>query len=249
MATVAGTGGNIDIGHVLSRGFETIGQNFLAFAGLSVVLGGIPTFASSYLAGSSTGENFLSWSGGGMLFLAILVQMVASGLLQMVIVRSSILTLGGRDADVGGSVAAALALLLPLIGLSILTGLVILIGLVLLIVPGIIAYVALIVATPVLVEERRGVIDCMERSAALTKGSRWRIFLLLLILGVAYLAFAGGLGAATLAMEASPLVSVADAAIAIVSTLVMSAMTAALYVELRTVKEGATTEGLAAIFE
>ena len=43
--------------------------------------------------------------------------------------------------------------------------------------------------------------------------------------------------------------SVGDAVIAIVSTLVMSAMTAALYVELRTVKEGATTEGLAAIFD
>ena len=249
MAGVAG-GGNIDIGNVLSRGFETIAQNFLAFSGLSVLLAGVPTFAFTYLAGAYlTDENFFSLSGGGMFLAAILVQMFAGGLLQMIIVRTSILTLSGRDPDVAGSVAAAMSLILPLIGLSILSGLIFLIGLVLLIVPGIIAYVALIVAVPVMVEERRSIIDCLERSASLTKGSRWRIFLLLLILTVAYVAMAGGIGVATLAMQADSSFPVGDAAIAIVSTLVMSAMTAALYVELRTVKEGATTEGLAAIFE
>lgn len=250
MATAAGSGGNIDIGNVLSRGFETIGRNFVAFFALSVLLGGVPTVAFSYLAGASmSGENFFSLSGGGMFLAALFVQMLAGGLLQMIIVRTSILTLSGRSPDVAGSVAAAFSLILPLIGLSILTGLMILIGLVLLIVPGIIAWVALIVAVPVMVEERRSIIDCMERSAALTKGSRWRIFLLLVILGVAYLAMAGGLVAASLEMEGTPAQFAADAIIAIVSTLVMSAMTAALYVELRTVKEGATTEGLAAIFE
>jgi hypothetical protein len=241
--------GRIEIGSVLSRGFETIGSNFPAFVGLSVLLGGLPTFAFSYLTGPNlSDDNLFAFAGGGAAIGAWLVQTVATALLQAIIVRSSILTLSGRDADIGGSITAAFGLILPLIGLSILTGLVVLIGLVLLIVPGIIAYVALSVAVPVMVEERKGVTDCMERSADLTKGSRWHIFLLLLILGVAYIVLAAALGGAMVAADAESLQAGAEAVTVAVTSLFMSAMTAALYVELRTVKEGATADGLADIF-
>jgi hypothetical protein len=248
MAT-AGPDGRIDMGSVLSRGFETIGSNFPAFLGLSVLLGGLPAFAFSYLSGETLNDdNLFAFAGGGLALAAWLVQMLASALLQAVIVRSSILTLSGRDADIGGSAAAAFGLILPLIGLTILTGLVVLIGLVLLIVPGIIAYVALSVAVPVLVEERRSVTECMERSAELTKGSRWRVFFLLLILGLAYLLLAAGIGGAMVAISGETLQFGFEAIAVTVTSLFVSAMTAALYVELRTVKEGATTEGLADIF-
>ena len=249
MATASGSDGRIDIGSVLSRGFETIGSNFPAFFGLSVLFGGVPTFIFSYLSGPDPGaDDLLGFAASGAAPGAWLVQMVATAFLQAVIVRSSILTLSGRDADIGGSMSAAFGLILPLIGLTILSGLIILIGLVLLIVPGIIAYVALSVAVPILVEERRGVTECLERSAALTKGSRWSVFLLLLILGVAYLVVAAALGGAMAAVGAETLQYGAEAAAVTVTSLFMSAMTASLYVELRTVKEGATTEGLADIF-
>ncbi|HMJ93208.1 MAG TPA: hypothetical protein VK472_03825 [Allosphingosinicella sp.] len=250
MAT-SGPGGRIDIGSVVSRGFEAIGHNFPAFLGLSILLGGLPAFAFSYLSGPNLdGQNALGFGGGGMTIAAWLVQIVATSFLQAVIVRSSILTLSGRDGDIGGSIVAAFGLILPLIGLSILSGLVITIGLVLLIVPGIIAYVALSVAVPAMVEEGRGITDCMERSAELTKGSRWQIFLLLLILVVAYFVLAAGLGAASIVSEEAGILQfVAEAVVGTANALFMSTMTAALYVELRTVKEGATTEGLAAIFE
>ena len=248
MATA--TDGRIDIGAVLSRGFEAITLNLPAFLGLSILLGGLPAFAFSYLSGANLENEAFPLSGSGATTIgAWLVQVVATSFLQAVIVRSSILTLSGRDGDIGGSMVAAFGLVLPLIGLSILTWLVVLIGLVLLIVPGIIAYVALSVAVPAMVEEGQGITESMERSAALTKGSRWRIFLLFLILVVAYFVLAAGLGAALVAAdEITDLAFAADAAIGTASALFMSAMTAALYVELRTVKEGATTEGLASIF-
>ena len=60
---------------------------------------------------------------------------------------------------------------------------------------------------------------------------------------------AAGLGAASVAVdETESLTFVAEAVVGTVGALFMSVMTAALYVELRTVKEGATTEGLASIF-
>jgi hypothetical protein len=241
--------GRIEIGSVLSRGFETIGSNLPAFVGLSALLGGLPTFAFYYLTGSNlSDDNLFAFTGGGAAVGAWLVQTVATALLQAIIVRSSILTLSGRDADINGSLAAAFGLILPLVGLSILTGLIVLIGLVLLIVPGIIAYVALSVAVPVMVEERKGVTECIERSADLTKGSRWPIFFLLLILGVAYIVLAALLGGAMVAAGAETLQGAAEAVTVAVTSLFMSAMTAALYVELRTVKEGATADGLADIF-
>lgn len=241
----------IDIGTVISRGFEAISLNLPAFLGLSVLLGGVPALAFAWLSGANMDDsNVFAFSGGGMALLSWLVQIVTSAFLQAIIVRSSILTLSGRDADIGGSVAAAFGLVLPLIGLSILCGLVEMIGLILLIVPGIIAYVALSVAVPAMVEEGRGITESMERSAALTKGSRWKIFFLLLILVVGYFVLAAGLGAASVAAEeAGTLNFVAEAVAGTAAALFMSAMTAALYVELRTVKEGATTEGLASIFD
>jgi uncharacterized membrane protein len=249
MAT-AGSDGRIDIGSVLSRGFEAIGRNFPAFLAFSVLLGGLPGFAFSYLTGENPGaSSLLVLTGGGAAVGAWLVQTLTTALLQAIIIRSSILTLSGRDGDVGGSAVSALGLMLPLVGLTILTNLVVLIGFVLLIVPGIIAYVALSVAVPVLVEERRTVTESMERSAALTKGTRWHIFLLLLILWIGYFMLAAGLGAAMIAAGGETLQPVIEAAAAAVLSLIMSAMTAALYVELRTVREGATTEGLSAIFE
>ena len=129
-----------------------------------------------------------------------------------------------------------------------------------LIIPGIIFYVMFSVAVPVMVEERAGVIGSLERSAALTRGSRWQVFGVLVIFALFNMAVGmvlgviggvAGAGASAGAGGSPSLIgqlfvsSVSGVAVA----LVLAAMLASLYVELRTVKEGATTESLAAIFE
>jgi hypothetical protein len=245
----------IDVGRTIGRGLQTIGAQLPAYLGLSILLAGIPTFATSY---SPAGDGnildpllaFETLSLG-----AVLLSFVTTTLLQATIVRSAILTSSGRPADVPGSLVGALAICLPLIGLSILTSIIIGIGFVLLIVPGCIALCALSVAVPAMVEERLGIIGSMERSAALTKGSRGRIFLMLILLMLAYFLFAAVVAAVgVIAGEGAGTGNAAIAAgfeaiSASLSSLVVSAMVASLYVELRTVKEGATAEGLASIFE
>lgn len=240
----------IDIGRVLQRAFETIGRNAAGFILLCVALAGVPSFAFEWIALSNDPDPADMFSGPGALvnLAAWLLSIFTSYLLNAALVRSVILDLSGRPADLGGSLTGALALVLPMIGLVILSGLGIGFGLILLIVPGIIFYIMWIVAVPVLVEERAGVLGSMSRSAELTQGSRWRIFGLLLI----FIFFNGAMVAVTQAIvggEQRPLVlALASAVAATAYALLGAAMTASLYLELRTVKEGATADGLADIF-
>ncbi|HEX8257701.1 MAG TPA: hypothetical protein VF589_08700 [Allosphingosinicella sp.] len=240
----------IDMGRVVSRGFQVIGRHALPFIGLALLLGVLPTFLTyRFLIGNLEigAAMFLS----PFYWLSTLISLICTYLLQATLVRSSILELSGRGPDVGGSLAMAVKLLLPMIGIAILTTMIVGIGMMLLVVPGIIAYIMLIVAVPVLVEERNGVIGSMQRSRALTKGSRWRILVLLLLFGIIYFAVSM---LATFALGAIGIGSALDAMAVVQSltggivALIVGAMLASLYVELRTVKEGATPDGLADIF-
>lgn len=258
MATAAGREQQIDVGKVVSRSFEVIKRNAGPYAGVALLLGGLPGllvgFATLYGVESS---NPLAMFMSPFYWAAILVSYLCGSVLQAALVRSSILDLSGRPADINGSLRAALALLLPLIGLTLLTSVIMIFGLILLIIPGIIFYVMLSVAVPVMVEERAGVIGSMERSVALTRGSRWQVFGVLVIFALFNMAVGmvlgvvGGVAGAGAGGGSPSLVgqlfvsSVSGVAVA----LVLAAMLASLYVELRTVKEGATTESLAAIFE
>lgn len=65
---------------------------------------------------------------------------------------------------------------------KILTGIIVVVGLVLLIVPGIIAALALLFATYLVIDKNLGPIDAIKESVRITKGHRWQLFLLALAL-------------------------------------------------------------------
>lgn len=253
MASYAGEEPRIDIGRVVQGGFQAIGRRLPAYLLLAVLLGGVPAFLTQYsilsIEGTEDAQTLWFMSGAGVA--GVIIAMIAGAVLQAAVVRCAILDLGGRGCDVAESLVEGLKLILPLIGITILTSIAVMLGLVLLIVPGIIFYLALSVAVPVLVEERRGVIGSMERSAELTKGSRWRIFALVLLYFVVYALLAAGIGAAVLAggFDAPLGLALLEAVFGTLTALLVAAMLASLYVELRTVKEGASFEALAAVFD
>jgi len=74
--------------------------------------------------------------------------------------------------------------ILPIFGLSLLVGIIIGLGFILLIIPGIIFSFGLILSTQVLVIEKKGIFESMQRSWTLTKGKRFRIFGFLFIIGI-----------------------------------------------------------------
>lgn len=252
MATTPPNDRKIDIGSVVQRGFQALGRQLPAFLGLAVLFAGLPAFLiqlrADGLADSSGAVNMFTPAFGAETLLSAL----AGYLLQAAVVRSAILDLNDRPADIGGSLLVALKLMLPMIGLTIISTVAIWIGLILLVVPGVILYLMWLVAVPVLVEERRGVFGSLSRSAELTKGSRWRIFALLLLFGVGFLVISAAIGAiGLLAPSAVPSVfsAITSGAISTCLAVLGATMLASLYIELKTIKEGATTETLAAIFD
>lgn len=260
MASAALGGESIDIGRVVSRGLQTIGRHALPFAALAIVLSAIPIVLMLGVSLEVTPDNPFRIFLSPFYWLSLLFSIVAGYVLQATVVREAMLDLSGRDPEIGPSLIVALRLLLPMIGLATVTGICIAIGWLLLIVPGIIVFIMFLVAVPAMVEERRGVFGSMSRSRELTRGSRWRIFVMLVMYFIVYLlvaggfAFASGLFAASAdgAVPAGGLgigATVSQILVSAALSLLASAMLASLYVELRTVREGATTDGLAAIFE
>ena len=179
-------------------------------------------------------------------------------MLQGLVVRSTIMVLSGREADMTQSVTEALRLILPIIAVSIVVGLLVTLGLLVFVVPGIMVYCAFIVSVPALIEERRGVFDSMQRSRDLTRGSRGHIFLLAIgfsilsfIIGGLFEMIAGG-GASFQPGSADlpdpVLYGITTGVSSALTSMIVAVMLAALYFELRTVKEGTPADMLADIF-
>jgi hypothetical protein len=255
MATQAAVGEKIDIGRVIQRGFKTLGNQIGVLLPLALLLVGLPGVIMYLLLGESAGANAtpdeaLAVFTSPIFWLGMLVSIITGFLLQASVVRAAIKDLKGEKVDIQSNLMVAIGLLLPMIGLSLLVGLIVGIGMLFLLIPGIIAYIVLIVSVPVLVEERKGVVESMKRSAELTKGSRWSIFLLgllmLVILMVVAMVFGFVIG--LVSFGSALLGGILNAVLSSIFGLISAVVLASLYVELRTVKEGATVESLGAIF-
>ena len=243
-------GGSLDIGRVLSRGFQTIANQFAVFATLAILLAGVPAvvmglFSTTAATPAAAFATILSpWFWG-----TFLITILFSFILQAALVRASILDLRSEPVELGPILLESLSLVLPMIGMTFVMGIAVIFGMILLIVPGIILFCMWIVAVPVLVGERRGVFGSLERSAELTKGSRWWIFLLLILYVVAGAIVSALSGFAGIATGDSSVASlIVNLLVTSVTGMVASAMVASLYIELRALKEGAGAGGLAEIF-
>ena len=138
-------------------------------------------------------------------------------------------------------------------------------AMVFLIVPGVILALMWTVAAPVMVEENAGIIGSLGRSRRLTKGSRGAIFLTLLALLILYVLVLGTLiaiggtyqtasgagwftGAAVATSTGFGGLAIAYMLANVVLGVVSAALIAAIYVELRYVREGDRPENLAEVF-
>ena len=251
---------NIEIGRVLGRGVDALIANILPFLLAALLLAGVPIFLGEYLMLANTADPaadpFSPVVWGSFLFY-LFALLLGGALLQVVLVRSTILQLSGRPTDLPGSALLALQLLLPIVGISICVGFMTGIGFLLLIVPGIMIYCAFMVAVPALVEERGGVFASLRRSRELTRGSRGRIFLILILQWVIALVVSSalsriaqvpGLMAADQGLPDPLLTAAGDSVGAAITSLIAAVIVASLYVELREVKEGKSADALAEVF-
>jgi len=266
MATVAGApeDRSVSIGRVFQRAFSAITFNPLVILGLALVVGAIPGIIMTYLfyrlgigapASLRTGASMNAMIGAGAV--TTVLSLVISSLVQGALTRATVSASEGRKVSFGESLGTGLRVILPLIALSILFAIGLTIGFVLLIVPGIILLLMWAVAVPSLVVERAGVFEAFSRSAELTKGARWKILALFVLLLVVYwllsivLALIG-LGTFSAANLSAAGPTVANAIGGVIVGTVFNALWGtiqpSLYVELRQAREGGSMESLEEIF-
>jgi len=263
--TIHGSGdGRMSVGRVISRAFGFIASrpgialgSALLFGALPSVLSQLVTFSAVRSAASSSSSLV---AGFGMLQLLImLVSLVFSGLMQATITRGLVIEHEGGRPSFGQCLAGGLRFAVPIVLFMFLWWIGLLIGFVFLIVPGLILLTMWSVAVPALVEEGTGIFGAFGRSRELTRGSRWRIFGLLIMLLVLFyivMAVVGVLGLSTSALTnfdssdgGPPLAFLIGAALSgVIFNLLWSTIQPSLFVELRDAKEGGGTGDLHQVF-
>jgi hypothetical protein len=234
--------GELRIGGIFSRALNILSQNFVPFA----LLTGLATLPTLLIA--------LGLSGGGVArhpgWFAIveIVQVVLLYLAQGFVLYAAFQDMLNRHVNAGESLSIALARFFPIVGAAICVGLAGAFGMLLLIVPGIIWFLMWSVTIPVVVVEQLGPIQAMRRSAELTRGHRWKIFGIFLLLFL--------INVISRAILAAILHAIGGAWFEGIGLWVWSAliiafgaiMTTIIYHDLRVAKEGVNTEQIAAVF-
>jgi hypothetical protein len=233
----AAPGGAIElrIGALFGRSFGVFSRHFIPFCLLGAV-GALP-----YLLPASPNR-------GNSLWVSLLVPLLMP-VTQAIVLYGAFQDMRGRPFGIGESVKRGLSRFFPVIGLAICLSIGIVLGFLLLIIPGMIFETMFFVALPACMIERLGPIQSMSRSAELTKGLRWKVFAVsLLLLGVA--AVAAGVFEVLLLRSRHGLPAViGNFAWQTVFSAYGAIVTAVLYSDLRRTKEGIDLEQIAAVFD
>jgi hypothetical protein len=246
-------GTDFSLGNVFSLSFSILGANFAPFAVLGA-LASIPMVALTVLFPdvAVNGAGAAPDMAPGRAIMGLLSALL---IFPVMIIAQAMILFGAfqdmlrRPVRVLPSIGVGLARFLPIIGVSVVQGAGVLLGFALLIVPGIIVALAWCVALPVCVVEKLGPIASLRRSAALTKGHRWKLFgiyFLLIIVG----AFIRGAFNGILHAIGQPIVSTIGEFVWEALYLAYTAiLLAVIYRDLRVTREGVTTEHIAAVFD
>lgn len=233
----------IAVGGVIGKSFAVLGRNILPF-GVMGILFWSPALVYGLIVAAPSVTDVITRT--GVLYFAY--SLLIGGILNGALAYGAIMDLSGQRATFGACIGRGLSLLLPVLGVILLAALASAAGLVLLIVPGFIVLIMLYVAVPVAVVERPGVVASLRRSRELTKGNRWRILWILVLVGIISQAAVAISGRLVAGLAPSLTLSVELMLIALFGAL--AGVTAAVvYHELKSVKEGTRVEQLAAVFD
>jgi hypothetical protein len=201
------------IGDVLGGAWRILTGNLLFFHGVPVLIYAAISavfVASSTLVGRAGSEQLVAWASFG---LATVIELILYAIGQAVVLIGAFQRLCGEPLRVGVALRRSLARALPLVVLAVLWSIVIglcvivatfvvplmifragtgmLLAYVLVpiaLVPAAMVFVVWVVVVPACVVEGLGPIASMLRSFALTKGARWKIFGIVLLAGLLFLA-------------------------------------------------------------
>ena len=258
------------VGAALSKTFSVLFRNIVPFGILALIFNVPLLLLSQFGTGSGT-----EGVGMGLLPQAVigLATILLSFLLSATLVYGTILELRGGRAGIVECMTRGFGLLLPVIGVGILVSLAIAVAVFVSIVPGLFFNAILVVAAPLgmiaagvvavmfsvaipaAVVERPGVMASLTRSRELTKGNRWRVFGLFVLLVIINFVITGamslvfGVSMLTAGAEASTLLIIVNLLAQAFMSALFAVTTAVIYHDLRIAKEGVNVEQIAAVFE
>ena len=259
------------VGSVLSRGFRILFRNIVTFGVVALIVLMPYVFVVSTIGGLFTANLSITWIvvlAAAILLLPILLSYLATA----AIAHGAFEALRGLRPGIGRCLVRGISVSVPVFGVAIATVLALLVSLVppilavvtfeggfavltflLLLFPIFMVITVLWVPVPAVVVERRGVLRGLSRSIALTKGNRWRVFGIIVILWLiswvmnfvgglllVIFTFAGGGRVAGMIMT-GVLLSIYLALNAVMSTVG--------YHDLRVAKEGYAIDDIAAVFD
>jgi MFS family permease len=231
------------VGNAMNQAIQVLSRNVVPFS----IVTGVAALPSVLLFGRDPGAiktaTEAAWYVAGFLIMIML-----GAVSQAVVLYGAFEDMRGRPVNLVASLKVGWRRFLPVIGTAIAVGLLGALGCVLLLVPGFILFTMWYVATPAVVVEPIGPWRAMSRSAELTKGNRWKVFgmmVLLIIIGAIGGGMVAGVSAAT------------GTTIGLLLNLVWSALFGAFsailvvvtYHDLRVVKEGVDIDQIAAVFD
>jgi hypothetical protein len=252
-ATTIGDG--FDIGRVAKHTFGAIQANIWSFVLLAVLFVALPQLLQGWLQGEIAPGDIGRSAMAGLASLPVaLLTLVTATIAQAAVNYGTFAYLSGKPASFAECLNIGWRRWWRLLLVLILNGLGVGLATLLFIVPGLMLAMRWSVAAPVQVIEGGGLRASLGRSAELTKGRRWAIFGLWMVLGVTYLlllltvlALANGGSLALVGLTASPIARILVLPIITpIANVVTAAGLAAVYYELR---GGAGTEGVAAVFD
>jgi MFS family permease len=247
MTTIADKG-SFEIANVVGSTFGVLGRNMAAFLILAVALVAVPGAMVQGASAMIRANPEAAPAAGLIGLVGGLISIIFSFFFQASVVTGAISDLNGRKLDIGGMIAGRVPLIPVLFGLAILQGLALGLGFILLIVPGLILVTIWVVTVPSAVMEKTGVFGAFTRSSDLTRGHRWSIFGLVLVLIISYAGFAlfGGLAALAREARTGPNLGLVtyNLVLSVVFNLIGATGVAVIYYELRRIKEGMAPQAL-----
>jgi len=248
------------IGTALNKALAVLSRNLLPFCIVSGIAA-LPNLLWSNDAINTSEELFWSavgvalslafgepsrdllWSAAG-----VLLAIVLGALCQAIMLYGALEHMRGRPVSLRASFQVAWRRFLPVIAVGICVALMVGLGYLLLIIPGFMLLTMWYVATPACVVEQLGPRQSLRRSAALTRGHRWQIFGMMVLVG-----FVGSVGSGlveAIARGGGPQVLlVAKLAFTALYGAFSAILAVVTYHDLRLAKEGGDTDHIVAVFD
>jgi len=251
-------GSPLGVGSIVGESFSILFRNFITV----LMLAFIPTLAGLVISGLTAGWGVTlgtgdtdfgaepNWAG---IALGYVVQMVIYGVTTALLVQFAYDAKLSRPINVSRYFGPALSAALPIAILGLVAALAMGIGMIFLIIPGLWVYAVFSMIAPAIVIEKVGY-GALGRSAALTKGYRWPILGVIILVGICtfLLSFvtvfiAGLVGAAT---GGGVLVMLVITAVVTSVGYGLGGISVSLiYARLREIKEGVSVDQIASVFD